>query len=159
MGTDAHRHSVSLSPPWGSHTPRGFFKEAWLKGVATDRIGAVEQRAVVQVARDEDAVDAPLTRELDGEVAFRLYDTYGFPLDLTQDMARERGMAVDVAGFDASMQQQKDTARAAGRFGGGFACFARILAGILFDEVFAVAGLSAHLCISGGGNQRIKENQ
>ena len=54
-----------------------------------------------------------------GADAFRLYDTYGFPLDLTQDMARERGMAVDVAGFDAAMAQQKDTARAAGKFGGG----------------------------------------
>lgn len=54
-----------------------------------------------------------------GADAFRLYDTYGFPLDLTQDMARERGMAVDVAGFDAAMQQQKDTARAAGKFGAG----------------------------------------
>ena len=51
--------------------------------------------------------------------AFRLYDTYGFPLDLTQDMARERGMSVDVAGFDAAMTQQKETARAAGKFGGG----------------------------------------
>jgi len=54
-----------------------------------------------------------------GEDAFRLYDTYGFPLDLTQDMARERGMSVDVAGFDAAMALQKDTARAAGKFGGG----------------------------------------
>ena len=51
--------------------------------------------------------------------AFRLYDTYGFPLDLTQDMARERGMSVDLAGFDAAMAQQKETARAAGKFGGG----------------------------------------
>ncbi|MEN9309986.1 MAG: alanine--tRNA ligase, partial [Pseudomonadota bacterium] len=54
-----------------------------------------------------------------GVDAFRLYDTYGFPLDLTQDMARERGMSVDVAGFDAAMTQQKETARAAGKFGGG----------------------------------------
>ena len=54
-----------------------------------------------------------------GIEAFRLYDTYGFPLDLTQDMARERGMSVDVAGFDAAMAQQKETARAAGKFGGG----------------------------------------
>ena len=54
-----------------------------------------------------------------GTDAFRLYDTYGFPLDLTQDMARERGMSVDVAGFDAAMAQQKDMARAAGKFGGG----------------------------------------
>ncbi len=63
-----------------------------------------------------------------GADAFRLYDTYGFPLDLTQDMARERGMSVDVAGFDASMQQQKDTARAAGRFGGGLVLPAELVA-------------------------------
>ncbi|PNS07748.1 alanine--tRNA ligase [Solilutibacter silvestris] len=54
-----------------------------------------------------------------GEDAFRLYDTYGFPLDLTQDMARERGMSVDVDGFNVAMTQQKETARAAGKFGGG----------------------------------------
>ena len=57
--------------------------------------------------------------KLSGTDVWRLYDTYGFPLDLTQDMARERGMSVDVAGFDAAMTQQKETARAAGKFGGG----------------------------------------
>ena len=51
-----------------------------------------------------------------GDDAFRLYDTYGFPLDLTQDVARERGLDVDVAGFDAAMQRQRETARAAGKF-------------------------------------------
>ena len=54
-----------------------------------------------------------------GADAFRLYDTYGFPVDLTADMARERGMEVDMAGFDAAMARQKETARAAGKFGGG----------------------------------------
>ena len=54
-----------------------------------------------------------------GEDAFRLYDTYGFPVDLTADMARERGMSVDMAGFDAAMARQKETARAAGKFAGG----------------------------------------
>ena len=53
---------------------------------------------------------------LPGDVAFKLHDTYGFPLDLTQDVCRERDVAVDVAGFDAAMQQQKDAARAAGKF-------------------------------------------
>ncbi|MDH5824237.1 alanine--tRNA ligase [Luteimonas sp. RD2P54] len=51
-----------------------------------------------------------------GEDAFRLYDTYGFPLDLTADIARERGLEVDVDGFDAAMARQRETARAAGRF-------------------------------------------
>ena len=53
---------------------------------------------------------------LSGELAFKLHDTFGFPLDLTQDMCREHGVIVDVAGFDAAMKQQKDQARAAGKF-------------------------------------------
>ncbi|WP_269790739.1 alanine--tRNA ligase [Stenotrophomonas sp. Iso1] len=54
-----------------------------------------------------------------GADAFRLYDTYGFPVDLTADIARERGMTVDMVAFDASMEQQREMARAAGKFGGG----------------------------------------
>ena len=50
---------------------------------------------------------------LPGEVAFRLYDTYGFPLDLTQDVLREQGRGVDVAGFEAAMAEQRRRARAA----------------------------------------------
>ncbi|WP_025318900.1 alanine--tRNA ligase [Granulibacter bethesdensis] len=50
---------------------------------------------------------------LSGDVAFKLYDTYGFPLDLTQDALREQGRAVDVAGFDAAMTEQRRRARAA----------------------------------------------
>ena len=49
---------------------------------------------------------------LDGETAFRLYDTYGFPLDLTQDALRQRGIEVDLQGFDAAMERQKAEARA-----------------------------------------------
>jgi len=50
---------------------------------------------------------------------FMLYDTYGFPVDLTQQMAEERGMRVDLAGFEQLMEQQRDRARAAGKFSGG----------------------------------------
>ena len=53
---------------------------------------------------------------LDGETAFKLYDTYGFPLDLTADVCRERGVAVDEAGFESAMNRQRETARAAGKF-------------------------------------------
>ncbi len=56
------------------------------------------------------------TKTLDGETAFKLYDTYGFPLDLTADVCRERGVTVDEAGFDAAMERQRQTARAAGKF-------------------------------------------
>jgi alanyl-tRNA synthetase len=53
---------------------------------------------------------------LDGDTAFKLYDTYGFPVDLTADICRERGVMLDMAGFEASMAQQRERARAASRF-------------------------------------------
>jgi alanyl-tRNA synthetase len=52
-----------------------------------------------------------------GETVFKLYDTYGFPVDLTADIARERGVAIDEPGFEAAMQAQRERARAASRFG------------------------------------------
>jgi alanyl-tRNA synthetase len=55
-------------------------------------------------------------RVLDGETAFALYDTFGFPLDLTADVARERGVAVDEKGFDRAMDAQRERARAASQF-------------------------------------------
>ncbi len=55
-------------------------------------------------------------KTLDGETAFRLHDTFGFPLDLTADVCRERGVSVDSVGFEQAMQQQRDQARAAGKF-------------------------------------------
>jgi alanyl-tRNA synthetase len=56
------------------------------------------------------------TTMFNGETAFKLHDTYGFPLDLTADICRERKMAVDSAAFDAAMARQKEQARAAGKF-------------------------------------------
>ena len=61
---------------------------------------------------DEEMARVPEGGELPGAAAFRLYDTYGFPLDLTQDALRERGRGVDVAGFDAAMEEQRAKARA-----------------------------------------------
>jgi len=55
-------------------------------------------------------------KTLDGEVAFKLHDTYGFPLDLTADVCRERGVTVDEPAFDEAMARQRDQARAAGKF-------------------------------------------
>jgi alanyl-tRNA synthetase len=58
---------------------------------------------------------------LDGETVFRLYDTFGFPVDLTADIARERGVRIDMAGFEAAMDGQRARARAASRFAMGSA--------------------------------------
>jgi alanyl-tRNA synthetase len=55
-------------------------------------------------------------KTIDGETAFKLHDTFGFPLDLTADVCRERGVTVDSAGFDAAMNRQREQARAAGKF-------------------------------------------
>ncbi len=65
-----------------------------------------------------DVALAPLKKGqmLDGLTLFNLYDTYGFPVDLTADICRERGIDVDLAGFDVAMGRQKDQARAAGKF-------------------------------------------
>jgi alanyl-tRNA synthetase len=54
---------------------------------------------------------------IDGATVFKLYDTYGFPADLTADVARERGLGIDQAGFEAAMEAQRGRARAASRFG------------------------------------------
>jgi alanyl-tRNA synthetase len=64
-------------------------------------------------------LEGALTREdnvLDGEMVFTLYDTFGFPIDLTADIARERGKTVDIAGFEQAMSRQREQARAAGKF-------------------------------------------
>ncbi|MEF7613730.1 alanine--tRNA ligase [Aquincola sp. MAHUQ-54] len=61
-------------------------------------------------------VETAGTKVLDGELAFKLHDTFGFPLDLTADVCRERGVTVDSAGFDAAMNRQREQARAAGKF-------------------------------------------
>ncbi|MDO5646658.1 alanine--tRNA ligase [Paracoccus sp. (in: a-proteobacteria)] len=62
---------------------------------------------------DDELARLPDGADLPGDAAFKLYDTYGFPLDLTQDALREQGRAVDTAGFDAAMAEQKAKARAA----------------------------------------------
>ncbi|QDC09529.1 alanine--tRNA ligase [Oceanicola sp. D3] len=62
---------------------------------------------------DDELGSLPEGAELPGQTAFKLYDTYGFPLDLTQDALREKGRAVDTAGFDTAMAEQKAKARAA----------------------------------------------
>ena len=62
---------------------------------------------------DEAIADLPSGAAVPGETAFKLYDTYGFPLDLTQDALRERGLTVDTDGFDDAMEAQKAQARAA----------------------------------------------
>ena len=83
-----------------------------------------EERFFQTIANGMEILDAALAKAqdtsgnktLDGETAFKLHDTFGFPLDLTADVCRERDVVVDEAGFEAAMQKQRDQARAAGKF-------------------------------------------
>jgi alanyl-tRNA synthetase len=80
---------------------------------------AEEERFAETLENGMRVLEGALHREdrmLDGETVFQLYDTYGFPVDLTADMARERGIMIDHAGFEAAMERQRERARAAGKF-------------------------------------------
>ncbi|MBU3579333.1 alanine--tRNA ligase [Polynucleobacter sp. 73C-SIWE] len=90
---------------------------------AQDKVGEVlkqeEERFFQTIANGMEILDGALAggaKVVDGETAFRLHDTFGFPLDLTADVCRERGVTVDAAGFEVAMQKQRDQARAAGKF-------------------------------------------
>ncbi len=65
----------------------------------------------------EEAIGELKGKRLPGDLVFKLYDTYGFPVDLTADIARERGLSVDVPGFEEAMTGQRERARAASKFG------------------------------------------
>jgi len=79
-------------------------------------------------------------KTLDGETVFKLYDTYGFPVDLTNDIARERGLAIDIAGFETAMEAQRDRARAASKFGADLSGGVRIEGKTSFLGYEGVAG-------------------
>ena len=64
----------------------------------------------------ETAIGELSGKRIPGEIVFKLYDTYGFPVDLTADIAREKGLAIDEEGFEAAMAEQRDRARAASKF-------------------------------------------
>jgi alanyl-tRNA synthetase len=126
------RRAVRYGRTLGFHEP--FFYK--LVDVLTDSMGDVfpelkKRREIVRktIRTEEESFNKTLDRgidlfheevgkmgdkkELTGEFTFKLYDTYGFPLDLTELMAREAGLTVDNAGFDTLMEQQRDRARAA----------------------------------------------
>ena len=87
----------------------------------TDILRLEEERFFETIAHGMEILDGALSSlpkggVLDGETAFKLHDTYGFPLDLTADVCRERDLNVDEAAFDAAMARQREQARAAGKF-------------------------------------------
>ncbi len=85
----------------------------------TEVLRQEEERFFQTIANGMEILESALAtgaQQIDGETAFKLHDTYGFPVDLTADVCRERGVTVDQAGFDAAMTRQREQARAAGKF-------------------------------------------
>jgi alanyl-tRNA synthetase len=85
----------------------------------TDVLRQEEEGFFRTIANGMEILDTELatgTKTIAGDLAFKLHDTYGFPLDLTADVCRERGVTVDEAGFNTAMAHQRDQARAAGKF-------------------------------------------
>ena len=89
----------------------------------TDVLKTEEERFFQTIAHGMEILEGALAnletsgaKQIDGDIAFKLHDTYGFPVDLTADVCRERDVTVDQAGFDAAMAHQRQQARAAGKF-------------------------------------------
>jgi alanyl-tRNA synthetase len=89
----------------------------------TEVLKQEEERFFQTIANGMEILEAALVnltekgaRQIDGDLAFKLHDTFGFPLDLTADVCRERGVTVDEAGFNVAMSRQREQARAAGKF-------------------------------------------
>ncbi|MBG6078763.1 alanyl-tRNA synthetase [Rubrivivax gelatinosus] len=85
----------------------------------TEVLKAEEERFFQTIAHGMEILEGALASGatvIDGETAFKLHDTFGFPLDLTADVCRERGVSVDAAGFDAAMQRQREQARSKAKF-------------------------------------------
>ncbi|MDL5035044.1 alanine--tRNA ligase [Comamonas resistens] len=110
-----HKLVADLVQQMGDAYPKLKEQEAHITSV----LKAEEERFFETLAHGMEILDGALAGDvkvLPGDVAFKLHDTYGFPLDLSNDVARERGVTVDEAGFNAAMEHQKNTARAAGKF-------------------------------------------
>ncbi len=92
-------------------------------GRVTEVLKAEEERFFQTIANGMEMLEAALTStmkagatQLEGDIAFKLHDTFGFPLDLTADVCRERGVTVDEAGFNSAMGRQREQARSAAKF-------------------------------------------
>jgi alanyl-tRNA synthetase len=113
-----HRLQGSADVSFGAHAGRsdGFPELGRAQALTAETLKLEETRFKATLERglkllDESSAGLAKGGKLAGDIAFKLYDTYGFPLDLTQDVLRGRGMGVDTAGFDAAMEKAKAEAR------------------------------------------------
>jgi len=103
----------------GSAYPELAAEQVRVKGILKleeERFFATIEHGMAILEADLAEMDKAGSKVFNGETAFKLHDTYGFPLDLTADICRERGVKVDEAAFNAAMARQREQARAAGKF-------------------------------------------
>jgi len=108
-----------LAEQMGAAYPELIAEQVRVKGVLKleeERFFATIENGMAILDADLAEMDKAGSKTFNGETAFKLHDTFGFPLDLTQDVCREHGVAVDVVAFEKAMEQQKELARAAGKF-------------------------------------------
>jgi alanyl-tRNA synthetase len=124
-----HRMVAPLVEQMGKAYP-----ELAAKAQLVDRVLAAEEERFAETLDSGMKVFEQIAAKVDGTIpgvdAFRLYDTYGFPVDLTADVARERGMAVDMDAFEIAMNEQRARARSASHFGAGLQVTAEHVEGL-----------------------------
>jgi alanyl-tRNA synthetase len=126
-----HGHKLGINQPFfyrlveALHAEMGAaYPELGRQQAHVERILKLEEERFAETLEqgmrilEEDLADLQGT-EISGDTVFKLYDTYGFPMDLTADIARERGLSIDAAGFEAAMAAQRGRARAASQFTAG----------------------------------------
>ncbi len=111
-----HKLVKALVEVMGDAYPELHKNQAHIEKVLLQEEEQFEKTLDKGIAVLEDALSKISGTEIPGKVVFTLYDTYGFPVDLTADIARERGLTVDQAGYEAAMAEQRARARAAGTF-------------------------------------------
>ncbi|MEN3160041.1 alanine--tRNA ligase [Alkalimonas sp. NCh-2] len=116
-GAFFHKLVPALVAQMGEAYPELAAKQAVIEKllrIEEEQFGKTLQRGLTML---QEALQQLDTKVLPGDLVFKLYDTYGFPVDLTNDVAREQGYTVDQAGFDAEMAQQRQRAQQASQFG------------------------------------------
>lgn len=111
-----HRLVAPLTQQMGAAYPELVEKQAQLEKVLRAEEEQFARTLDKGMALLDEALKAVEGEQISGELVFQLYDTYGFPVDLTNDIARERGFSLDHEGYERCMAEQKERARAAGQF-------------------------------------------
>jgi alanyl-tRNA synthetase len=112
-----HRIVATLDQAMGDAYPELRAQRTHIERVLKQEEERFAETLALGMALLDGAIGKLSGKRIPGETVFRLYDTFGFPVDLTNDIARERGLEIDAEGFEAAMEEQRARARAASKFG------------------------------------------